>query len=32
MRRSLWLVALGLVLGLGIPLVYGSSGVFQRLW
>ena len=31
MRRSLWLVALGLVLGLSIPLLYGGSGLFQRL-
>ncbi len=31
MRRSLWLVALGLVLGLSIPLLYGGSGTFQRL-
>ena len=31
MRRSLWLVALGLALGLSIPLLYGGSGLFQRL-
>lgn len=31
MKRSLWLVALGLVLGLSVPLLYGGSGVFQRL-
>ncbi|HUW27357.1 MAG TPA: lysylphosphatidylglycerol synthase transmembrane domain-containing protein [Sulfuriferula sp.] len=31
MRRSLWLVALGLILGLSIPLLYGGSGLFQRL-
>lgn len=31
MRRSLWLVALGLALGLSIPLVYGGSGLFRRL-
>ncbi|BBP03368.1 hypothetical protein TPL01_26880 [Sulfuriferula plumbiphila] len=31
MRRSLWLVAFGLVLGLSIPLLYGGSGLFQRL-
>lgn len=31
MRRSLWLVAFGLVLGLSILLLYGGSGLFQRL-
>ena len=31
MRRSLALVAFGLLLGLGIPLLYGGSGLFQRL-
>lgn len=31
MKRSLWLIAAGLVLGLSIPLLYGGSGLFQRL-
>lgn len=31
MKRSLWLFAPGLVLGLSIPLLYGGSGLFQRL-
>ena len=31
MRRSLSLMAVGLVLGLGIVLIYGGSGLFQRL-
>lgn len=31
MRRSLTLVAIGLVLGLSVALVYGGSGLFQRL-
>ncbi|MHB1331323.1 MAG: lysylphosphatidylglycerol synthase transmembrane domain-containing protein [Sulfuriferula sp.] len=31
MRRSLWLIGFGLILGLSIPLLYGGSGLFQRL-
>jgi len=31
MNRALWLVALGLMLGLSIPLLYGGSDLFQRL-
>ena len=31
MRLSVWLIAAGLVLGLSIPLLYGGSGLFQRL-
>ena len=30
MRRTLWLVAIGLTVGLSIPLIYGGSGLFQR--
>ncbi len=31
MRLSVWLIAAGLVLGLSVPLLYGGSGMFQRL-
>lgn len=31
MKRSLWLVVLGLVLGMSIPLLYGGNGMFHRL-
>jgi uncharacterized protein (TIRG00374 family) len=31
MKRSVWLIGFSLILGLSIPLLYGGSGLFQRL-
>jgi len=31
MKRSLWLIVVGLLVGLSVPLLYGGSGLFQRL-